>query len=109
MQDWNSPRQVAPSDQPSCSPELSAIPGELLTSSRTLILDAAHQLGSVRELQLVSLLLGGEHPDVGVTLEGERGLDGTDLPCLRGRNVRDDLRSQSRYNYNSLSASLLPL
>ena len=31
--------------------------------------------GSVRELQLVSLLPDGERADVGVALEGERGLD----------------------------------
>ena len=35
--------------------------------------------GSVRELQLVSLLPGGQLADVGVALEGERGLDLTGL------------------------------
>ena len=59
-------------------------------SEESLALALSYPQGSVRErrpepqLQLVSLLPGGQHADVGVALEGERGLDMTGLPGEAG-------------------------
>ena len=53
--------------------------------------DTQSSIGESRpepQLQLVSLLPGGQHADVGVALEGERGLDGTDLAVEVGGEPR---------------------